>query len=535
VHDRERTATPAGLQQSYVVVPHEHKLDALYSFLRSHLRTKCIAFLSSCSQIRHAHELLRSIRPGIPVLALHGRLSQDRRTRVYFDFCQRPHAALLASDVCARGLDFPGVDWVVQLDAPEDRAAYIHRVGRTARYRSGGKSLLFVTPSEEKRGLIDKLLQGHQSDSGTGSGGTGANKLPIKKVSINPNKTATVTQRAASLVASRPELGELAKKAYKSYLRSLHLMPDGDVFRVGDVPADAYARSLGLASAPDLAFLKAAADREEARKKKNVNHKLHRLKEQIKAETLARKLKAAGMPAAEDAEAPVVGGKGSGGDNDEDDDEVLVSKSVQPWKQACDDDEEPLPDARLDEVSRSRHPKKIRIQGSSSAVNTRIVFNDDDEEEEAGAEAALDLASRSAGPMDAEELRQASQDFVSRVQKRLQSSREQDRRDERERVKQKHKKRRLREKGDEVDPARRGDDGGGATVALAPARAGTSAVTADDENSVSDTSTSPSSASSAAPSSGQSSGDEEERAKDHDVAAQEELALSLIRGRGSAS
>jgi ATP-dependent RNA helicase DDX10/DBP4 len=315
-------------------------------------------------------------------------------------------------------------------------------------------------------------------------------------------------------------------------------MPDGDVFRVGDVPADAYARSLGLASAPDLAFLKAAADREEARKKKNVNHKLHRLKEQIKAEKLARKLKAAGMPAAGDAEAPVVGRKGGGGgDSDEDDDdEVLVSKSVQPWKQGCDDDEEPLPDARLGEVSRSRHPKKIRIQGSSSAVNTRIVFNDEDNDEEAGAEkAALDLVSRSAGRMDAEELRQASQDFVSRVQKRLQSSREQDRRDERERVKQKHKKRRLKEKGDEVDPARRGDGGGGATVALAPGRAGTSAVTADDEESVSDTSTSSSSASSSAPSSGQSSGHEEERAKGHDVAAQEELALSLIRGRGSAS
>jgi hypothetical protein len=44
---------------------------------------------------------------------------------------------LFATDIAARGLDFPSVDWVVQMDCPEDVACYIHRVGRTARYVSG--------------------------------------------------------------------------------------------------------------------------------------------------------------------------------------------------------------------------------------------------------------------------------------------------------------------------------------------------------------------------------------------------------------
>ena len=46
---------------------------------------------------------------------------------------------LIATDIAARGLDFPSVDWVLQLDCPEDVPAYIHRVGRTARYTQGAQ------------------------------------------------------------------------------------------------------------------------------------------------------------------------------------------------------------------------------------------------------------------------------------------------------------------------------------------------------------------------------------------------------------
>jgi ATP-dependent RNA helicase DDX10/DBP4 len=66
------------------------------------------------------------------------------------------NAVLFCTDIASRGIDFPAVDWVVQYDCPEDVYTYIHRVGRTARYKSKGNSLLFLTPSESAFDRIEK-------------------------------------------------------------------------------------------------------------------------------------------------------------------------------------------------------------------------------------------------------------------------------------------------------------------------------------------------------------------------------------------
>lgn len=55
---------------------------------------------------------------------------------------------MLCTDVAARGLDIPRVDWIIQFDPPDDPRDYIHRVGRTARAGKVGKSLMFLLESE---------------------------------------------------------------------------------------------------------------------------------------------------------------------------------------------------------------------------------------------------------------------------------------------------------------------------------------------------------------------------------------------------
>ena len=107
-----------------------------------------------------------------------GRQKQQKRTQTFFEFCNAETGILLCTDVAARGLDIPAVDWIVQYDPTDDprvrprRGAlvvsqprltpwtvsmqrrlaslqeYIHRVGRTARAGSRGRALLFLVPSE---------------------------------------------------------------------------------------------------------------------------------------------------------------------------------------------------------------------------------------------------------------------------------------------------------------------------------------------------------------------------------------------------
>ncbi len=65
-------------------------------------------------------------------MTLHGKIKQMKRLAIFTDFSKKKSAVLFATDIAARGLDFPSVDWVVQVDCPDDAEGYIHRVGRAS-------------------------------------------------------------------------------------------------------------------------------------------------------------------------------------------------------------------------------------------------------------------------------------------------------------------------------------------------------------------------------------------------------------------
>ncbi|KAF4956824.1 hypothetical protein FSARC_11466 [Fusarium sarcochroum] len=240
VHEAAASATPTNLQQHYFVTPLTEKLDTLYGFIKANLKSKIIVFLSSGKQVRFVYESFRHLQPGIPLLHLHGRQKQIARMEITSRFTAAKQSCLFATDVVARGIDFPAVDWVIQADCPEDVDTYIHRVGRTARYQSNGRAVLFLDPSEEP-GMLKKLEQ---------------KKIPIQKVNVKEKKKRNIKDHLQSMCFQNPDLKYLGQKAFISYTRSVHLQKDKDVFKFDKLDLDGFAASLGLPGTPQVKFRK---------------------------------------------------------------------------------------------------------------------------------------------------------------------------------------------------------------------------------------------------------------------------------------
>jgi ATP-dependent RNA helicase RhlE len=94
---------------------------------------------------RGADRLVKRLRSHkIEAVAMHGDKSQRQRERALARFEDGDVEALVATDVAARGIDVEGVTHVINYDTPEDRDAYVHRIGRTGRAGNRGTGVSFV-------------------------------------------------------------------------------------------------------------------------------------------------------------------------------------------------------------------------------------------------------------------------------------------------------------------------------------------------------------------------------------------------------
>jgi len=277
VHEESASATPSKLIQCVTISPAEGKLDLLFSFMKSHLSSKVLVFVTSCKQVRYLYEMFKRLHPGIPLLHLHGRMNQQRRLLTYQDFNDKPSALLFSTDLAARGLDWKDIDWVVQLDCPEDPDTYIHRSGRTARFKNDGKSLLVLLPSEVQ--MIQKLKD---------------RKISLKKVSADPTKLkSSVTDKFKLFLGSDESLKYLAQKALITYMRSVYFQKDKEVFDVEKIDVALLSSAMGLVDTPQLKLAKGAQDESIQRKElKNMNAGLRDLLMKVDEESRGIKRKA---------------------------------------------------------------------------------------------------------------------------------------------------------------------------------------------------------------------------------------------------
>ncbi|TKY73243.1 DEAD-box ATP-dependent RNA helicase 27 [Spatholobus suberectus] len=234
VDDGRKKVTNEGLQQGYVVVPCAKRFVVLYSFLRRYQSKKVMVFFSSCNSVKFHADLLKCT--GLDCLNIHGKQKQHARTTTFFNFCKAEKGILLCTDVAARGLDIPDVDWIVQYDPPDEPKEYIHRVGRTARGEGGkGNALLFLIPEELQ--FLHYLK---------------AAKVPVKEYAFDDKKLANVQSQLEKLVAGIYHLNNMAKDAYRSYILAYNSHSMKDIFNVHRLDLQAVAASFCFTNPPKV-------------------------------------------------------------------------------------------------------------------------------------------------------------------------------------------------------------------------------------------------------------------------------------------
>lgn len=257
VDHKKEHSTVAGLEQGYVICSSDKRFLLLFSFLKRNLKKKVIVFFSSCNCVKYYAELLNYI--DLPVLDLHGKQKQQRRTNTFFEFCNAKQGTLICTDIAARGLDIPAVDWIVQFDPPDDPRDYIHRVGRTARGANGkGRSLMFLQPSE-----VGFLIQLKEA------------KVPVVEFEFPEKKIVNVQSQLEKLIGQNYYLNKVclvhplfsrmenkregstddgfsqsAKDGYRSYLQAYASHSLRSVFDVNKLDLVKVAKSFGFSTPP---------------------------------------------------------------------------------------------------------------------------------------------------------------------------------------------------------------------------------------------------------------------------------------------
>ena len=227
---------PKNLNQYYTIVEPEDRVNVLYSFLKTHKMSKILVFVSSRKQVRYFTEVFKHLKLGMLFLDIHGKQKQGKRYSTFHTFSQKRNSVVLfATDLASRGVDFPAIDWVIQLDPPEDISQYIHRVGRTARYKSDGNSVLFI--GQKEINFVNELE---------------LRKISITKIKIGQNKINNITPVVRSLLSEHNELIEIAEKAITSYIKSINLMNNKNVFNIKNIDLGKLALSYGLVSSPEM-------------------------------------------------------------------------------------------------------------------------------------------------------------------------------------------------------------------------------------------------------------------------------------------
>jgi ATP-dependent RNA helicase DDX31/DBP7 len=289
-------SAPAQLKQGYAIVPAKLRLVTLtailkHTFARRGSVMKAIVFISCADSVDFHFSLFgqkigssedtEEAAGGLPEISkseltkdtisygtafssktnpvvlhrLHGSLAQNIRTATLKSFTEsKDPCVLICTDVAARGLDLPNVDYVIEYDPPFSADDHLHRVGRTARAGRDGRALIFLLPGNEEE-YVSILASGYRDGKKSLVHNT-ADDLVRKGfggVGREWEERATEWQLEVERWAlDSPKYLEMARRGYQSHIRAYatHVAEERPIFNMQTLHLGHLAKAFALRDKP---------------------------------------------------------------------------------------------------------------------------------------------------------------------------------------------------------------------------------------------------------------------------------------------
>ncbi|CAF1050162.1 unnamed protein product [Rotaria sordida] len=203
--------TPSTLKNFYMICEPNEKLSQLIHFINEQRPAKIMIFFSTCACVQYFGSILKylfRLSTSTNIYSIHRKL-RNKRLHVIEQFRSEISTTtttiLLCTDIVARGIDLPDVDWVIQFDPPTTVVQFVHRCGRTARLGKLGNALLMLLPNEAA--YVNFLLN--------------SQKVPLNEmITADINTIENVVPIVRQLAISDKAIYDRSKQAFVSYVQA---------------------------------------------------------------------------------------------------------------------------------------------------------------------------------------------------------------------------------------------------------------------------------------------------------------------------
>jgi ATP-independent RNA helicase DbpA len=148
---------PSKLEIRIVKAEKTDKLDALFNLICKIGNKPTIVFCNHREAVDRISDLLH--HQGLAHDVFHGGMEQDERERALIKFRNGSHSVLISTDLAARGLDIPEIEYVIHYQLPLTIETYTHRNGRTARMHAKGVAYLILGEEEYQPKFITEKIE----------------------------------------------------------------------------------------------------------------------------------------------------------------------------------------------------------------------------------------------------------------------------------------------------------------------------------------------------------------------------------------